>query len=164
MKPKVAILTVSTSVSKGERDDESGAAIRKFAEGRGWQIIRHDVMSDDEHHINEWLRYIADTGVPDLVLTTGGTGLSPTDRTPEATRAAVDREVPGIPEAMRMLTLKDTPSSILSRQVAGVRGSTLIINLPGSPAGVRECLAAIGDVLEHACDVVGGRAHDCGRG
>jgi molybdopterin adenylyltransferase len=164
MKLKVAILTVSTGVSKGERKDESGAAIREFAEAREWQILRHDVVPDDEHRINEYLRYIADTGVPDLVLTTGGTGLSPTDRTPEATRAAVEREAPGIAEAMRMKSFETVPTAILSRQVAGLRGSTLIINLPGGPAGVRECLDIVGDVLEHACDIVRGGAHDCGRG
>lgn len=164
MSLNVAILTVSTSVSERKREDKSGAAIRDFVEKRGWQVLRHDVVPDDEHRINEYLRYICDTGVPDLVLTTGGTGLSPTDRTPEATRAAVEREVPGIPEAMRLKTFDGVPASILSRQVAGVRRSTLIINLPGSPTGVRECLEVIGDVIEHGCQVIRGRANDCGRG
>ena len=164
MKLKVAILTVSTSVSRGEREDRSGVAAREFVEAREWQVIRQDVVPDDEHRINEYLRYICDTGVPDLVLTTGGTGLSPTDRTPEATRAAVEREVPGIPEAMRLQTLKETPTSILSRQVAGIRGRALIINLPGSPAAVKECLGVIDDVIEHACEVIQGRGEDCGRG
>lgn len=161
---KVAILTVSTSVSKKEREDRSGAAIRKFVEARDWQVIRQDVVPDDEHRINEYLRYICDTGVPDLVFTTGGTGLSPTDRTPEATRAAVEREVPGIPEAMRLRTFESVPAAILSRQVAGVRGNTLIVNLPGSPAAVKECLDVIAEVLEHACEVISGRSHDCGSG
>lgn len=160
---KVAILTVSTGVSSGEREDRSGAEIRDFVKAREWQIIRHDVIPDDEHRIAEWLRYISDTGVPELVLTTGGTGMSPTDRTPEATRGVIEREVPGIPEAMRTRTSDGAPNAILSRQVAGIRGTTLIVNLPGSPAAVRECLAVVGDVLEHACEVVRGRAGDCGR-
>lgn len=164
MKLKVAILTISTSVSNKEREDKSGAAIRKFVEAREWQVIRQDVVPDDEHRINEYLRYICDTGVPDLVLTTGGTGLSPTDRTPEATLAAVEREVPGIPEAMRLKTFESAPASILSRQVAGIRGSTLIVNLPGSPAAVKECLGVIGGILEHACEVIYGRSHGSGSG
>jgi molybdopterin adenylyltransferase len=164
MKLTVAILTISTSVSKKEREDRSGAVILEFVEARGWQVIRQDVVPDDEHRVNEYLRYICDTGVPDLVLTTGGTGISPTDRTPEATRAVVEREVPGIPEAMRLRTFEAAPTSILSRQVAGVRGNALIVNLPGSPAGVRECLGVIGGVIEHACEVIGGRSHDCGSG
>jgi molybdenum cofactor synthesis domain-containing protein len=164
MNLKVVVLTVSTGASKGERKDESGPAIRDFVEARGWQIIRHDVVADDERRIAEYLKYICDTGVPDLVLTTGGTGLSPTDRTPEATRKALEREVPGICEAMRMATREEAPTSILSRQVAGVRGDTLIVNLPGSPAAVGQCLAVIGDILEHACDAIRGEAHDSGSG
>jgi molybdopterin adenylyltransferase len=157
---RVAILTVSTSVSEKKRHDESGAEVRRFVEGREWQVIRHDVLPDDEHRIREYLCYICDTGVPDLVITTGGTGLSPTDRTPEATRAAVEREVPGIGEAMRMRTSGLVPTAILSRQVAGVRGKALVMNLPGSPSAVKECLEAVGEVLEHACEIIAGKGHD----
>jgi molybdopterin adenylyltransferase len=161
---KVVILTVSSGASRGERKDVSGPVIRDFVRAREWQIIRQDIVADDEERIREYLRYICDSGVPDLVITTGGTGLSPTDRTPEATRKVIEREVPGIAEAMRMASFEDAPTSILSRQVAGVRGSTLIVNLPGSPAAVTECLNVIGGVFEHACEVIRGEAHDCGRG
>ncbi|MGD9401730.1 MAG: MogA/MoaB family molybdenum cofactor biosynthesis protein [bacterium] len=164
MKLNVVVLTISSSASKGERKDASGAAILDFVKARNWQIIRHDIVADDEHHISEYLKYICDTGVPDLVLTTGGTGLSRDDRTPEATRKAIDREVPGIAEAMRMAGRETTPTAILSRQVAGIRGETLIVNLPGSPVAVSECLEVIGDILGHACDAIRGEAHDSGSG
>lgn len=164
MKPKVVILTISTSASKGEKKDASGTAVREFVESREWQIIRHDVVAKDEHRISEYLQYICDTGVPDLVLTTGGTGLSPSDRTPEATRKAIERDVPGLAEAMRMAGREAAPAAILSRQVAGIRGETLIINLPGDPAAVAGCLVVIGDILEHACDAIRGEEGDSGSG
>ena len=151
---RVGILTASTKGARGERKDESGAVIREMVARIDGQVVRHEVLPDDRERIREALIRFADVDKLDLVLTTGGTGVGPHDVTPEATRAVIQREIPGIAEAMRITTLKKTRFAMLSRSLAGTRGTTLIINLPGSPKGVRECLEAVIDVIPHALELM----------
>ena len=155
----VGILTVSTLGAAGQREDTSGAAIREIVttEPLSAEVADQRIVPDDRAAIESVLRHWADDMHLHLILTTGGTGLSPTDVTPEATLAVIERNVPGLAEAMRQESLRATPFAMLSRAVAGCRGTTLIINLPGSPKGVRECLAVILPVLPHAVDLVTGR-------
>jgi molybdenum cofactor synthesis domain-containing protein len=155
----VGILTISTKGAAGEREDASGEVIRELVTAPPLSAIvaERAIVSDDRAAIEQVLRRWADESHLDLILTTGGTGLSPTDITPEATLAALDRQAPGIVEAMRRETLAKTPFAMLSRAVAGTRGATLIINLPGSPKGARECLEVVMPVLPHAIDLVSGR-------
>lgn len=155
-----AVLTLSDKGSLGEREDLSGPAIAELLKGIG-EMKHYAILPDDKDLIKErLLRY---TGKVDLILTTGGTGLSPRDVTPEATREVIEREIPGIAETMRAEGLKKTRYSMLSRAVAGVRDQTLIINLPGSPRAVKENLAVIMDILPHAVEKIKGDAGDCGR-
>lgn len=156
----VAVLTLSDKGSRGERNDTSGPAIAEMLKGLG-EVRYYDILPDERGLISEKLIGYADR--VDLILTTGGTGLSPRDVTPEATRDVIEREVPGIAEAMRMEGLKKTPRAMLSRAVAGVRGQTLIINLPGSPAAVRENLAVILEVIPHAVEKIRGSQAECAR-
>ena len=151
---RVAILTVSDAGAKGERADTSGDAIAKWAADRGYAIASRRVVSDDTGPIVAALAAWADADEADLVLTTGGTGLAPRDVTPEATRAAVDRDAPGIAERIRALSLESFPRAALSRGVAGIRQRTLIINLPGSTSGVRDGLAALEPIVDHAVAVL----------
>ena len=155
----VGILTVSTLGAAGQREDTSGVAIREIvtAEPLSAEVADQRIVPDDRAAIESVLRHWADNMHLHLILTTGGTGLSPTDVTPEATLAVIERNVPGLAEAMRQESLRATPFAMLSRAVVGCRGTTLIINLPGSPKGVRECLAVILPVLPHAVDLVTGR-------
>ena len=155
----IGILTVSTLGAAGQREDTSGAAIREIvtAEPLSAEVADQRIVPDDRAAIESVMRHWADDLHLHLILTTGGTGLSPTDVTPEATLAVIERNVPGLAEAMRQESLRATPFAMLSRAVAGARGTTLIINLPGSPKGVRECLAVILPVLPHAVDLVTGR-------
>jgi molybdenum cofactor synthesis domain-containing protein len=157
---RVGILTASTLGARGEREDTSGQAIRELVGTIGATVEAHRVVTDDRATIERALVEWCDGLGLDLILTTGGTGLSPTDVTPDATRAVVEREVPGLAEAMRLEGLKHTPRAMLSRAVAGVRGRTLIVNLPGSPKGVRESLGAVLDVLPHAIEILQRRPTD----
>ena len=159
---KVGILTVSDKGSRGERVDRSGPAIREIIEAAGGQVVRTAIVPDEEEDIRKALLAWSDEGL-DLVLTTGGTGFSPRDRTPEATKAVIERETPGLPEAMRRAGAERTPTAILSRAAAGIRGSTLIINLPGSERAVRESLAAILPALAHGIEILRGSAAECGK-
>jgi molybdenum cofactor synthesis domain-containing protein len=147
---RLGILTMSDKGARGEREDTSGPAIREMMRGAGVQVDRYLVISDERSEISTILRDWSDSGQVDLILTTGGTGLASRDVTPEATLDVIDRLVPGIAEAMRSEGLRHTPMAALSRAVAGTRGRTLIINLPGSEKGVRESLSAILNILEHA--------------
>jgi molybdopterin adenylyltransferase len=150
---RTVILTVSNSVARRAAEDTSGALLAELAEAGGCEIAAMEVVPDDRALIEDRLRHYADDGV-ELVLTTGGTGLSPDDVTPEATRAAIDREVPGISEALRAESLRHTPHGMLSREVAGVAGRTLIVNLPGSPRAVRQLFAILEPVLAHAVAII----------
>jgi molybdopterin adenylyltransferase len=157
---RVAVLTISDSVSKGEREDLSGPAVVAFCRGLGWEVTSSLRLPDDAASIRESLRELADSGRVDLVVTTGGTGIGPRDNTPEATQAVADRVIPGIAEEMRRKGLEKTPTAVLSRAVAGVRGKTLIVNLPGSPKGAVESLEAVAHLLPHAVHVLHGANHD----
>ncbi len=150
----LGILTVSTSGSQGAREDTSGQAIREFLEQQGYQVVRYEVVSDEKEVIADRLSQWADSADVDLIVTTGGTGLGHRDVTPEACLSVIDKEVPGLAEAMRANTLQFTPMAMLSRSVAGIRGHTLIITLPGSPKGVRECLDVVNPVLPHALELL----------
>ena len=151
---RTGILTASTLGARGEREDTSGGAIREMIGPIGATIDAYEVVPDDRDTIANVLRAWSDDLQLDLILTTGGTGLSPTDVTPEATHQIIEREVPGFAEAMRFEGLKHTPRAMLSRATAGVRGKTLVVNLPGSPKGVRESLGAIIEVLPHAIEIL----------
>ena len=157
---RVGILTVSDKGARGERVDTSGAAVRELLGGLDVQIERYEVVPDEQDVIAGRLRAWADEDRLDLIVTTGGTGLSPRDVTPEATLAVIERSVPGIAEAMRQAGLAQTPMAMLSRGVAGVRGRTLIVNLPGSERAVRQNLARLLPVLPHALESLRGEARD----
>ena len=159
MEIRAGVLTVSDKASRGERRDTSGPAIEEMLVEISARVVRCEVVPDEAEEIAARLRAWADEGL-DLVLTTGGTGLGPRDVTPEATLSVLDRQVPGIAEAMRLEGLKHTPMAMLSRGVAGVRGRTLIVNLPGSERGVRQNLAPILPALAHAVEALRGEAGD----
>lgn len=154
---RVAILTVSDRGSRGERADTSGEAIRATVEGAGGEVVRYEIVPDQRDVIAATLRAWCDGGGIDLVLTTGGTGLAARDVTPEATLDIAERLAPGIAEAMRAEGMRQTPMAMLSRGVAAVRGSVLIVNLPGSEKGVRESLGAVIGVLPHAVELLRGQ-------
>ena len=156
------ILTISDRGWRGEREDRSGEAIKQVLAALDTHLVRYDIVPDERDIISQKLVQWADNEGIDLIITTGGTGLSPRDVTPEATLAVVERIVPGFAEAMRAESLKKTPMAVLSRGVAGIRGSSLIINLPGSPKAVRECLDVILPALPHAIEVLKGEAVECG--
>lgn len=158
MRPlRAKILVLSDAGSEGRREDRSGPVVRDVLGAHGWQVARLDLLPDDQERIQVQLRNWAEAGDCDAVFTVGGTGLSPRDVTPEATRAVIDKEVPGLAEAMRASGTKSTPMASLSRAVVGVAKQTLILNLPGSPRGARESLESILQVLPHAIDQIQGR-------
>lgn len=163
MKWKTAIITVSDSGFQGTREDKSGPMIRKLLEeAGGYEIIREIIVPDDQEKVEEALRTCADTMGADLILTTGGTGFSMRDRTPEATMNVATRNAPGIAEAMRALSLKVTPRAMLSRGASVIRNETLIVNLPGSPKAVKECLEFILSSLPHGLGILKGLDGECG--
>ena len=157
---RAVVLTVSDGCARGEREDVSGATLAELLEEAGATVVARLAVSDDLEPLAEKLRAYAERRDVNLILTTGGTGLSPRDNTPEATRAVIEREAPGLAEAMRAETLKKTPTAMLSRGVCGVRAGALIVNLPGSPKGVRECFEVIRPVLGHAVRILAGGSHD----
>ena len=148
------MLTISDRSSRGEREDRSGPLIQEIALQRGWEVIESDIVADEQVEIERQLASWCDSGEIDLILTTGGTGFSPRDRTPEATRNVVERLAPGLAEAMRVRSMSKTPHAMLSRAVAGIRKRTLIVNLPGSPKAVEENLAVIIPALPHAIQLL----------
>ena len=151
---RAGILTISDRAARGEYEDRSGPLLREVIENQGWDLIHFVVVSDDQAEIEDHLRRWSDSGEVDLILTTGGTGFSSRDRAPEATLAVIDRLAPGLVEAMRATSLKVTPHAMLSRAVAGIRGSALIVNLPGSPRAAEENLAVILPALPHGVDLL----------
>jgi molybdopterin adenylyltransferase len=157
---RVAVITISDTVSQGTRTDASGPAVSDRCRQLGWNVVSETVIPDDPAFVRDRLTTLAGGGVVDLILTTGGTGIGPRDSTPEATTQACEKLVPGIPEVMREYGRKKNPHAILSRAVAGVRGQTLIVNLPGSPKGATESLDSVAELLPHALEVLRGARHD----
>ncbi len=151
---KVAVLTVSDRSSRGERADEGGPLCETLATEVGGEVVARHLVPDERAEIEKALIEWADAGAIDLILTTGGTGLGPRDVTPEATKAVIDREAPGIAEAMRAHGAAVTPFASLSRQVCGTRGRALIVNLPGAPKAIRECFDGIREILPHAVEMM----------
>jgi molybdopterin adenylyltransferase len=157
----VAVITVSDSVLAGTRQDLSGPAVRERVESYGWTVSAVELVADESLQIAEAMRNLANSGEVSVVLTTGGTGVALRDVTPEATRSVIEREIPGLGELMRSEGRKFTSKAVLSRALAGVRGRTLIVNLPGSPKGAVESLDAIAKLIPHVVDLLEGRtAHD----
>ena len=158
---RAAIITATDSGYRGEREDKSGPAIREILEKEGYEVVAMELLPDDRAMLAGKMQEIADSGKADLILTTGGTGFSQRDVTPEATEEVIERRVPGIPEAMRAYSMTITKRAMLSRATAGIRGTTLIINLPGSPKAVRESLEYIIGALDHGLEILSGEAADC---
>jgi molybdenum cofactor synthesis domain-containing protein len=157
------ILVISDKGWRGDRLDTSGQVAHEVVSQLGFDVTKYEVVPDEAEVISGKLREWCDEFGLDLILTSGGTGLSPRDVTPEATLAVIEKTIPGLTEAMRMDTMKSKPEAILSRAVAGSRGKCLIVNLPGSPKAVKECLEVILPVLPHALEILGGRVSECGR-
>lgn len=160
MKYTAAVITVSDMGSRGLRQDTGGPAVRAMLEEAGFSVAHTAILPDEMEQISAELRDCADRRRIDLIVTTGGTGLSPRDVTPEATRAVLEREIPAIPVAMWMEGLKVTPRAMLSRAVAGIRGSSLLLNLPGSEKTARENLAAVIEALEHGLHMIAAEGHE----
>lgn len=160
---RAAVITSSDSGYAGLREDKSGPVIVEILENHGYEVVYTVLLPDDRQRLAEEMRRLADEGVTDLILTTGGTGFSPRDCMPEATMDIAERMVPGIPEAVRAYSMQITPRAMLSRAAACIRKSTLIINLPGSPKAVRESLEFLIPALEHGLEILTGKAADCAR-
>ena len=158
---KAAVLTISDKGSRGEREDKSGEVIKEKLGLINAEVVAYEIVPDERDIISEKLRSFAESA--NLILTTGGTGVSPRDVTPEATRDVIERELPGFSEAMRAESFKVTPRSIGSRTVSGMYKDTLIINLPGSPKAVAECLGVVLDAIPHVIEVAKGKVSDCGK-
>ena len=157
---RIAILTTSDAGFRGERADTSGDAIVAWAKARSSEVVARELVPDDTVEIVRWLTRWSDDDAADVILTTGGTGLSPRDVTPEATRAAIERDAPGIAERLRVACISSFPRAALSRGLSGVRARTLIVNLPGSPGGVRDGLAALEPIIDHAIQILRGESTD----
>ena len=157
---RVAVITSSDKGYRGEREDLSGPAVKEIMEAAGYEVVSVDVLPDDRGMLGSRMAEIADRGLAELILTTG---FSQRDVTPEATEDVIERRVPGIPEAMRAFSLTITKRAMLSRATAGIRKGTLIVNLPGSPKAVRECLEVIIEALGHGIEILTGDAGECGR-
>lgn len=160
---QAAVLTVSDRSFRGERPDEGGPLVAGLLEGAGFSVVKTAVVPDEQGQIEDALREISDSGMVQLLVTTGGTGFSPRDVTPEATLAVCQRMAPGIPEAMRYASMQVTSRAMLSRAQAGIRGRTLIVNLPGSPKAARENLEAVLPALSHGLEMLSGRPADCAK-
>lgn len=159
----VGIITASDKGYEGKREDKSGEVIKKIVENKGYEVVRYKILPDDREKLSEEMLYMCDSLKLNLVLTTGGTGFSKRDVTPEATRDVVERLAPGIPEAIRSYSLKITPRAMLSRAISGIRQDSLIINLPGSPKAVEESLEFVIDSIDHGLSILTGRDYDCAR-
>ncbi|HVS20733.1 MAG TPA: MogA/MoaB family molybdenum cofactor biosynthesis protein [Pyrinomonadaceae bacterium] len=153
------VITASDACSLGEREDKSGEALVELLTKIGAHIVAKEILADDLEPLSDKLRAYADRSDVNLIATTGGTGFGPRDNTPEATLRVIEREAPGLAEAMRIETLKQTPMAMISRGVCGIRSGTLIVNLPGSPKAVRESFAVIKPVLNHAVSILAGQPH-----
>ena len=158
-----AVLTVSDRSFRGERPDTGGPLVTEILKNAGYEVVTTAIVPDEQPEIEERLRQIADSGEVQLLVTTGGTGFAPRDVTPEATLAVCDRLTPGIPEAMRYASMQVTYRAMLSRAQAGIRGGTLIINLPGSPKAAKENLEAVLPALSHGLEMLSGRPADCAK-
>jgi molybdopterin adenylyltransferase len=159
---RFAILTISDRSSRGERPDTSGPLLSSMVKDNMGKVVKAAILPDERAAIRAELEALSDSGTVDVILTTGGTGFAPRDVTPEATRDAVEREAPGLVEAMRAESLKKTGTAMLSRAVSGIRKTTLIVNLPGSPKAARENFEVVIPALAHAVELLGGRVGDCG--
>lgn len=160
---RAAVITLSDSGYAGKREDKSGPVICRLVEAAGYQVVHTALLPDDRQMLADELRRLCDGDLADLILTTGGTGFSPTDQTPEATMDVVERPAPGIAEAMRWYSLQITPRAMLSRAAAGIRKGALIVNLPGSPKAVEECLGFILPSLAHGLEILKGTTGECAR-
>jgi len=159
-----AVITISDKGAAGEREDESGRVLTGLIEKKGWSLADAKIIPDEFETISDLLKEIADEGGVDIIFTTGGTGFAKRDVTPEATKAIIEKEVPGISEMIRAESAKITNRAYLSRGTSGIRNQTLIINLPGSPKAVRESFEIIEPILEHGLEILKGRATECARG
>ncbi len=160
---KAAVFTISDKGSRGEREDFSGPAVMEMLKGAAAEIVHYEIIPDEIEIIMDRFIRFSKSGVADLIVTTGGTGVSPRDVTPDATKEVIDRELPGMAEAMRAESLKKTPHAMISRAVCGIRGRTLIINLPGSLKGATENLAVVLPAIPHAVEKICGSDAECAR-
>jgi molybdenum cofactor synthesis domain-containing protein len=161
-KYQAALVTISDRASQGEREDKSGKLLKKLIEDRGYEVVDYQVIPDELPQIKDHILRLIDQREIPLILTTGGTGISPRDITPEATRAVIEKELPGLSEAMRTAGRVNTPLADISRAICGIRGKSLIINFPGSPNGVRDGFKAVCQVIDHVLGILSGKITECG--